>query len=116
VGKCKDGGGLGLGGGVTPLQGVELPQLEERVGSVVETEKKNWKSAEQGRGWFGVKMKLSSRQGLQTSSVAVTSSIRSDMAALNCGSWHRGDTLPLLVPTSYDSSFNLTSLKCNKEL
>ena len=44
---------------------------------MVEMEKKNWKSAEQGRGWSGVEVKLSSKLGLETSSVAVTSSIRS---------------------------------------
>ena len=46
---------------------------------MVEMEKKNWKSAKQGRGWSGVEMKLSSRLlGLETFSVFVTSSIRSD--------------------------------------
>ena len=47
------GGGPGLGGGVTPLQVGELPQSGEWGGTVVEMEKKNWKSAEQGRGWSG---------------------------------------------------------------
>ena len=73
------GGVLGLGGGVTPLDLWELPQSGEWGGAGVEMEKKNWKSAEQGRGWSGVEMKLSSRLlGLETFSVFVTSSIRSD--------------------------------------
>ena len=36
---------------------------------MVEMEKKNWKSAEQGRGWSGVEVKLSSKLGLETSSI-----------------------------------------------
>ena len=44
---------------------------------MVAMEKKNWKSAEQGRGWSGVEVKLSSRLGLEISSVAVISSTRS---------------------------------------
>ena len=46
---------------------------------MVEMEKKTWKSTEQGRGWSGVEVMLSSRLlVLEASSVAVTSSIRSD--------------------------------------
>ena len=57
----------------------ELSQSGEWGGAVVEMEKKNWKSTEQGIGWSGVEVMLSSRLlVLEASSVAVTSSIRSD--------------------------------------
>ena len=37
----------------------------------VDMEKKNWKPAEQGRGWSGVEVKLSSRLGLETSAAVM---------------------------------------------
>ena len=74
------GGGLGLDGGVMPMEEVgELQQSGEWGGAVLPMEKKNQKSAEQGRGWSGLELevKLRSRLVFETSSVQVTSSTRS---------------------------------------
>jgi hypothetical protein len=46
--------------------------------------KKNWKSAEQGSGWSGVELKLSSRLEFDTTS-AVTTWSRSDSMDLTGG-------------------------------